>query len=728
MSADLVVRFASETLTLRMGESTSAALESAALAAAGADLAEAWAIGSAPGGPGTKSAKDWAESVSYQRMTSREQLDGSEVYREAALNGGILASHQLSIASGQTGAGSFVGAYRAVSAETAALLVGTRLRLTATFTATANFKAQKPTAGFYGTVVRGGAAINLDPGNATLISDVQVGTLLTRVIEFDVGATDTAWGVGYQVDPSAVANAAHTIAPTSMVWEVIEVAAASSAVAPGSLTARAQTGEDIDDAVLDLEFSSGAGLADADTGATTAAGGATLIVSSATGQTVGWSIAAGQSGFASGYYALLPIDGVATDGLRVQVTLEVDVSETFTRDLLVVMQVQTGINSFLTRDALPTTVTTVGSKRIYLINYDMQGDEIGLRPAIVQTSNTNAASTETLSVSSLELRWVTSHPRTSVADANIAQLRRIIRSETSAFARSIADAPLGYAETVTVKTVGGHFTHPKLALDAIKDASPYKRYKIEVYPGEYDDYAEWHTKDWVDLIGIGRREDIIISYANPDATADGVIGTTSTFWLDSTTKIEGLTITVENGRYAIHRETDGSRPGCFSQIVNCHVEHLGNPSPNNTWVSQAGVGAGLSQGERYRDRGSVFIGPDGGFSYHLPGVGGYDDPTFVDLEGCEFIATLPGIPDLWVKPICAGAGDSLRLVGNTLGLLAYKDDGFVSAPADLNTAQIAIYGHGNTAFTFDNRIQYGSAAGASYVPLITGAGGAVTVA
>lgn len=196
------------------------------------------------------------------------------------------------------------------------------------------------------------------------------------------------------------------------------------------------------------------------------------------------------------------------------------------------------------------------------------------------------------------------------------------------------------ARSYTVKLDGsGDFRHPKLALDAISDATAASPVAILVYPGDYGGYAEWHTKAYVDIIGVGRREDIVISFSNPDDVAAATIAGTSLLWLDTTTKLTNLTLRGKNVRYVVHLETNGRRPFSIQQIINCDIEHFGNAAAvNNTWGagSQLAIGAGNSEGQRILCQGSRLVGPGGGFSYHLPnGGGGYRVPTETDIEGCR---------------------------------------------------------------------------------------------
>ena len=276
----------------------------------------------------------------------------------------------------------------------------------------------------------------------------------------------------------------------------------------------------------------------------------------------------------------------------------------------------------------------------------------------------------------------------------------------------------GETVTVTVKPSGGDYTHPKLALDHITDATALKRYVIAVYPGTYTGYAEWATKNYVDIIGMGRKEEIIVSYDSGDDADQATVRGTSLFWMASETLLKNLTLKIKNGRYCIHMEGNGAAPDVTMAIEDCSVIHEGNASDTYWWQpSQYGVGAGLSAGNTVRLRNSYFEGRGGGFSYHTPNNRvAYTKPITVDAEGCTFknTGTLPntGYPydgSFWIKPICIGAADTCRLVGNTFiggGVYYSTGEWLDTADTTTNRAQVQVWGYGNTGFSFYSNEDY----------------------
>lgn len=276
----------------------------------------------------------------------------------------------------------------------------------------------------------------------------------------------------------------------------------------------------------------------------------------------------------------------------------------------------------------------------------------------------------------------------------------------------------GETITVTVKPSGGDYTHPKLALDHITDATALKRYVIAVYPGTYTGYAEWATKNYVDIIGMGRKEEIIVSYDSGDDADQATVRGTSLLWMASETLLKNLTLKIKNGRYCIHMESNGAAPDVTMAIEDCSVIHEGNASNTYWWQpSQYGVGAGLSAGNTVRLRNSYFEGRGGGFSFHTPNNRvSYTKPITVDAEGCTFknTGTLPntGYPydgSFWIKPICIGAADTCRLVGNTFingGVYYSTGEWLDTADTTTNRAQVQVWGYGNAGFSFYSDVPY----------------------
>ena len=143
---------------------------------------------------------------------------------------------------------------------------------------------------------------------------------------------------------------------------------------------------------------------------------------------------------------------------------------------------------------------------------------------------------------------------------------------------------------------GKDFTTIKDAIASVTKLSKNNVYDIYIDDGIYTEYAIT-LPDHVNLIGVsGNRDKCIIKGELPDSATEEEITTNSTINLMDSNTIENLTITAKNLRYPIHSESGGTHTDWKQILNNCHVEHLGNTSPNNKWTSYHAWGEGASSG------------------------------------------------------------------------------------------------------------------------------------
>lgn len=155
---------------------------------------------------------------------------------------------------------------------------------------------------------------------------------------------------------------------------------------------------------------------------------------------------------------------------------------------------------------------------------------------------------------------------------------------------------------------GGDFTSLRTAVETIAPyASEQTPYEIHVYPGTYnvyDDYtdAEIATSGFyglmisngISLIGIGSREEIVIAGEISTETYDETKrNDISTLNANGTMKLENLTITAKNIRYAIHDD--------FVTMTHRYVDHVyKNLKLKCTTMTTGDIafGAGCGNGKR----------------------------------------------------------------------------------------------------------------------------------
>lgn len=626
--------------------------------------------------------------------------------RGAASNGGVLTTDSngkiigFSIPTGQRGGGTyFSGDFPAVN------LRGRRIKVVQKFNATT---------GFIGNPLGINPAIQVQSKSGTTVSTVtpvsfsnsQQANVLTQVGVFDVPANSDFVGLVILLFNGSPTTSDQSITVSSISYSVTS----------------ADSGETLNDTAIALRIgpmwesinsnangiaantlTSGALLPDSVPRAQVFNGASINYFSD--GRVSGFTVPTGQQGGSSYISGDIPVEFVR--GRKIKVTQTFTATSgfigVFSVNPALAAQYKKG-NTISPLSVISKTTAQAGTvvTQVAVLIVPADADWVGVGLQIYGGST--APSSMSINLSGVSYSLVDADTGETIADTTL-DVR-----VSSILQKSIPSGDNdGYQVTINVKPSGGDFSHPKLALDSITDASATKKYRIAIYPGQYTGYSEWHLKDWVDLVGIGRREEVIISYENPNDASAATIRNTSVFWAARRSNIKNITVQIKNGRYAIHAESDGQRPNNKFGIYNCAVKHLGNSSAtNNDWPigSQYAVGSGNSPGEVYFIRGSHFEGPGGGFSYHTPGYGmpvsaTYSDATGVDVEGCSFKATVPGNASFAIKPIRPGAGDWCRLVGNTFdGFISYTTTEWISPDTTTNRAQVYVYGHANTGVDF----------------------------
>lgn len=150
-------------------------------------------------------------------------------------------------------------------------------------------------------------------------------------------------------------------------------------------------------------------------------------------------------------------------------------------------------------------------------------------------------------------------------------------------------------------TVGSDkdFTSFFEAINSITDSSETNRYTVYVYEGIYETvfaenivsgYKGLIIPDYVDIIGIGDRENIIIDGILPDGDYSSYANTISTINLTGNNIVENVTIKAKNIRYCNH--DDGSEFGMFrSEHIFRRVKFIYEPPTSG--ISVAGCACGI---------------------------------------------------------------------------------------------------------------------------------------
>lgn len=202
---------------------------------------------------------------------------------------------------------------------------------------------------------------------------------------------------------------------------------------------------------------------------------------------------------------------------------------------------------------------------------------------------------------------------------------------------------------VTVKKDGtGDFTSFVDAIRSITDSSEYNRYIVYVHAGTYDIVSEFFngaiTEDagivipnYVDVIGVGLVDNIILDGTLPDDTTQAISMAFSTINLKYNNTLKNITVKGKNVRYAVHDES-GNQFKNYTRIVeNCVFETVQNAS--GLWQNNSAYGHGLSDGCKVKFKNCKFetVSPVGGVgAYICHDGGGQVKPCYVDFENCTF--------------------------------------------------------------------------------------------
>ncbi len=299
---------------------------------------------------------------------------------------------------------------------------------------------------------------------------------------------------------------------------------------------------------------------------------------------------------------------------------------------------------------------------------------------------------------------------------------------------------------VTVKKDGtGNYTTIQAALNSITDASPTKRYEVQVYDNHYayttSDYnlistgasAIFGTKDYVKVRGIGERK--IIYGELPTNLTNADYAAHQTVYLDGHAELENLYIIAKNTRYAIHyeRANGATNWNKLSKLKNCKVEHLGclDVPSGERWTAPDALGQGTTTGVQNEFEGVEIVGARHGFRSHANTLSTF--PNRFKFDNCVLTSTLDGgfaafidnSPPTTEKRFVELNNTQINGVfyfNNTTSSLVYMDKVLPS---------IRISGKGNTPTYFDNsqnvgrvlRITSSTTGTASYVRVVSDAAG-----
>lgn len=652
-----------------------------------------------------------AQVVADSALISSGSLVDSVANDGQVFNGAVFITDTtgrkvgLSIPTGQTGATAYL-----ISLTSVAALVGCTLKFTVKYNTTANYNAETPTVASCLRVVRSSGGVTLAP---TALTKTQSGTVLTMTFSYVVTAEDLTAGPILQVAPSAVATDHDRSAQLADVYYSIAAVPAGSksgsdmVLAQRLLVERAATKAEVQVNIDKARLSSGELVADA-TSSGQVFNGAAFITTS--GKVNGLRFPAGGTGINSYLASLMPL---TTSMLMKLVGCTVRILVTYDTTLSFLAETpKGGVQLQVRRAGLVVNVSAA------TIATAQSGTVMSLTMTYVVTaadeSITSVFQVAGGAVAQSHERTMTLKSMTYTLDALAAGVVGTPEDlQLDVKLQAIKDQ-IPSASTVTQIKVGpaGVYATPKLAMAAIADASASKQYELLIDTSViYDQDCNWSVKDYVHMSADGPGF-ARIHYENPDNVDPTVIPNTQTFWLNTTSILTRLKVTMRNGRYPVHSDSSGVNKGRTQQLKQCWIEHLGNAGAQayqnsigsgvTVWQSQTAWGFGASSAMVTEADDTVFRSPFAGFYVHTREL--FAKGSRQTLRNCRMLVTTDSGWAVTIQPLGSMQEDVLELNGCEIGGFMYYEaspwipNTLPNQPA--NHSEVRVFGHGNSPFPF----------------------------
>lgn len=211
---------------------------------------------------------------------------------------------------------------------------------------------------------------------------------------------------------------------------------------------------------------------------------------------------------------------------------------------------------------------------------------------------------------------------------------------------------------ITVKKDGsGDFTKVYDAVNSITDANKYNIYDIHIYEGVYDVIDEVFGTDeyaktegivlppYVNLIGIGQRDNIVLKAEFPNSVSTEVSTEFSTINVDGSNDLENITFIAYNCRYACH-DDDGNAEksrNFIRNVKNCRFWHKGcYTDDGSVWKWCKAYAQGLSSGSVSNFEYCEFqtdVNVKGNCAWSSHGREDMEKPSYITHKNCNFINT-----------------------------------------------------------------------------------------
>ena len=220
-------------------------------------------------------------------------------------------------------------------------------------------------------------------------------------------------------------------------------------------------------------------------------------------------------------------------------------------------------------------------------------------------------------------------------------------------------------------TVGGDncdYDNLREAVESITDAREDNPYEIYINEGVYDIMSYYSKEEYtneqfigllipsyVSLIGVGDRSKVILQGVLPSDTDDTTVIRVSTLVLFGSVRIENLTVSGENMRYAIH--DDYNVPSTNRVVRDCIFISRGKMGG-----SGQAYGSGVFSGHKHLFENCEFYS-DKGAPYSVHNNVNFSAPAHIKLVGCTFVNGDGSGPGIRFGSMGSGTKDEVIIIG-----------------------------------------------------------------
>lgn len=694
-----------------------------------------WQVSALASTTASTSLADEVLGAYFDRLTSRSTIGLGSVYSDVTtatvLNGGaVLRSSKLglTIPAGETGGTAAIYYQFNVDAADVALYAGRTVRFRLAFDTSANL------ARALSVQLQGRIGTTAEPVAASFPAlNLQSGARRIIEIEGIMSGLSTQFRVIVSNTTAVIAAQDDWFDLTDMTIEIAYSPSDMLAIGVENAEARGRR------ALAKAKASMGGIFAFSDIAPNSQIlGGATALTSN--GRVMGYSIPQGQDGGASFVQYNLPLNGAALAGRTIQVTMGFTTSANYARTFVAVLRVVTPSGN-VSLSVSPIKNVQSGTRRVIVMQGVLAGTEIKLAPYI-QNAAAVTAQDDSIVLTDFIYEIVN-----TTSDVMSAQQEQALIAKGTTVASAVAKAKLpyqDYGKKVYVRPDGtGDYTTINAAVNAVNgQGTADARVAVIIGEGIYDEY-NINPSDFTDLIADGPDPyKHWIRAALPDDVDPAQIPLTQGVWGNSTQRVIGLRITIQNGRYAIHSDAGGINKNDLLEIRDCVLEHFGNESarayqvglgndPSIVWQSTTALGYGGASGHSILADRVEFRSPTEALGVHSNNQ--TSDPQYHRYTNCRFhnLGATDDLEAIRFRAVGSGQRDIYELVGCELvGPLMFSASPWLdTTPAGQlanKAAEMGIVGHGNTMVAYSNlethyvalRIDSASTAAGSAIALL----------